>query len=227
MAENRPLLILRLEGAMQSWGESSKWDTRDTAIMPTKSGVIGLLACALGLPRGDERITALYDAVQVAVRTDRQGSRMVDYHTVTGEPLRNAEGKPRSTGNTFISHRDYWQDASFLVVIEAECGLLEQLKQALLHPKWCLYLGRKSCVPSRPVFEALTYVYTSSLDAIQRYPAAPRAQYPMLYECESASPQAAALTRPDGKPAAGTRRFARRWVWRSTVKEEAHVSDEN
>lgn len=227
MAENRPLLILRLEGAMQSWGESSKWDTRDTAIMPTKSGVIGLLACALGLPRGDERITALYDAVQVAVRTDRQGSRMVDYHTVTGEPLRNAEGKPRSTGNTFISHRDYWQDASFLVVIEAECGLLEQLKQALLHPKWCLYLGRKSCVPSRPVFEALTYAYTSSLDAIQRYPAAPRAQYPMLYECESASPQAAELTRPDGKPAAGTRRFAWRWVWRSTVKEEAHVSDEN
>lgn len=227
MAENRPLLILRLEGAMQSWGESSKWDTRDTAIMPTKSGVIGLLACALGLPRGNERITALYDAVQVAVRTDRQGSRMVDYHTVTGEPLRNAEGKPRSTGNTFISHRDYWQDASFLVVIEAECGLLERLKQALLHPKWCLYLGRKSCVPSRPVFEALTYAYTSSLDAIQRYPAAPRAQYPMLYECESASPQVAALTRPDGKPAAGTRRFARRWVWRSTVKEEAHVSDEN
>lgn len=227
MAENRPLLILRLEGAMQSWGESSKWDTRDTGIMPTKSGVIGLLACALGLPRGDERITALYDAVQVAVRTDRQGSRMVDYHTVTGEPLRNAEGKPRSTGNTFISHRDYWQDASFLVVIEAECGLLEQLKQALLHPKWCLYLGRKSCVPSRPVFEALTYTYASSLDAIQRYPAAPRAQYPMLYECESASPQAVALTRPDGKPAAGTRRFARRWVWRSMVKEEAHVSDEN
>lgn len=227
MAENRPLLMLRLEGAMQSWGENSKWDARDTASLPTKSGVIGLLACALGWAREDARIMALYDALQVSVRADRQGNRMVDYHTVTGNPLRNAEGKPRSTGNTFISRREYWQDASFLVVIQAEPSLLEQLAQALSHPKWCLYLGRKSCVPSRPVFEEISRDYADGMDAVQHYPAAPRAQYPMLYECETAQPQAAAMTRPDGRPKAGTRRFALRRVWRGTVKEETHVSDPN
>ena len=35
------LLILRLEGALQSWGERSHWDHRDTANFPTKSGVVG------------------------------------------------------------------------------------------------------------------------------------------------------------------------------------------
>ena len=47
------LLLIRLEGALQSWGEWAKWDERDSGLMPTKSGVIGVLACCMGLKRGD------------------------------------------------------------------------------------------------------------------------------------------------------------------------------
>ena len=70
MAAYPTLLILRLEGALQSWGENSKWDARDTAALPTKSGIVGLLACALGWERGDARIAELYDTIQIAVRAD-------------------------------------------------------------------------------------------------------------------------------------------------------------
>ena len=41
-------LFLRLEGPLQSWGERGHWAVRDTAPEPTKSGVVGLLGCALG-----------------------------------------------------------------------------------------------------------------------------------------------------------------------------------
>jgi CRISPR system Cascade subunit CasD len=50
-------LFLRLEGPLQSWGERARWDVRDTAPEPTKSGVIGLLACALGLSADEDWIT--------------------------------------------------------------------------------------------------------------------------------------------------------------------------
>ena len=45
------VLVLRLEGPLQSWGERSRWDVRETADRPTKSAVIGLLGAALGLKR--------------------------------------------------------------------------------------------------------------------------------------------------------------------------------
>ena len=228
MAAYSTLLILRLEGVLQSWGEDSKWDARDTAVMPTKSGIVGLLACALGWERGDARIAELYDKIQIAVRADRPGVRMTDYHTVTGHPLRNAEGKPRSTGNTIVTSRQYLQDASFLVVLQAGEPVIKMLEQALRSPKWCLYLGRRSCVPSRPVLESVTDRYADLMDAVRQYPAPDRAQYPLQYECEQPQPQLPGMTRQDGQPAAGSRQFARRRVWRGVIsRRENDVSDKD
>lgn len=48
-------LLLRLAAPLQSWGADSKFETRKTNREPTKSGVIGLLAAALGLRRDDAR----------------------------------------------------------------------------------------------------------------------------------------------------------------------------
>ena len=44
-------LLLRLAAPLQAWGADSKFEPRKTAREPTKSGVIGLLAAALGLRR--------------------------------------------------------------------------------------------------------------------------------------------------------------------------------
>ena len=157
----KKLLILRLEGALQSWDASSKWDERSTGDFPTKSGVVGLLGCALGLERKNAALVALNKALTMAVRADRRGDHFTDFQTVTGFPLRNAEGKPKTTGNTIISKRSYLQDACFTVFLEMDEAWHDQLVYALKAPKWCLYLGRKTCVPSRPVLECEEPPYAS------------------------------------------------------------------
>src|SRR5262245_32759321 len=94
-------LFLRLEGPLQSWSLRDHWEERSTASEPTKSGVIGLLGCALGLHRGDDRLRRLSEALRMGVRIDRQGTVLVDYHTTGGakgpddrpEGMLNARGE--------------------------------------------------------------------------------------------------------------------------------------
>lgn len=226
MTQNTSLLVLRLEGALQSWGEQAKWDERDSASMPTKSGVVGLLACAMGLERENPEIAALSDHIQIAVRADRPGRKAVDYQTVTGDPLWNAEGKKRSLGNTFISRRTYLEDASFLVVIAADRLWTEKITGALKNPVWCPYLGRKNCIPSCPILLEEHPKETDILTLLKTYPPADRAEYPMTFETEIPLPGCACYTRPDQRRT-GYRRFDRRMVWRGIIEEESHVSDEN
>lgn len=159
-------LFLRLEGPLQSWGERGRWSVRDTAPEPTKSGVIGLIACALGY-RTDEQIRPLSEKTRMAVRCDAPGQLITDYHTVGGgydyPTLLTAEGKPKKIASTGAPHteltwRDYLCDASFLVALQVEAGdeeLIDQMAHALQNPVWPVYLGRKSCPPSRPVFDGV------------------------------------------------------------------------
>jgi CRISPR system Cascade subunit CasD len=150
---------MRLEGPLQSWGERSSWDTRDTALMPTKSGVIGLAAGCMGLARGDEGIDKLSQALHMAVRADKPGIVMTDYQTVQGMPyLNSANGKPR-TANTIVSPRDYLQDASFLVALYGDSETIENVAKGIREPKWAPYLGRKNCVPATPIIPVLTEKY--------------------------------------------------------------------
>lgn len=151
-------LFLRLEGPLQAWGERARWSVRDSAPEPTKSGVVGLLGCALGL-KADEDLRDLSRSLRMGVRCDRPGSPLVDYHTVCGGVL-SAEGKVKKTASTgkaetVVSHRSYLCDACFLVALQVTHGpndLIERLATAVQQPNWPVYLGRKSCVPSVPVF---------------------------------------------------------------------------
>ena len=231
MAEKKKLLLLRLEGVLQAWGEDSKWDIRDTSAMPTKSGIVGLLACAMGLERGNPEIAEMSDSITLAVREDRMGARLLDFHTVTGTPLLNAEGKRRSSGDTFISRRQYLQDASFLVIIDSDDSWRDRMVQALQHPKWCLYLGRKCCVPSRPILIGVTDEYVDSLDVLQHYPIPARRNGDELgtsrtcrYESEIQNQGDTALSHSDVVLANGYRQFSRRRVWRGIVREVPYVS---
>ena len=226
MAEKKTLLILRLEGALQAWGEMSKWDLRDSADFPTKSGVVGLLGCAMGLERGDPRLAELSNSLYLAVRADRAGLRTVDFQTVTGNPLRTAEGKPKAGGNTIISRRAYLQDACFTVFLDIQDPWRERIAEALKAPRWPMYLGRKNCVPSRPVWEAETTDYTSVEEAVRLYPAADRADITMLFETEEISASHASYLRSD-RLTDGRRSFALRQVWRGAIKEDQHDSFEN
>lgn len=225
MAEKKSILILRLEGLLQSWGETSKWDFRDSSTMPTKSGIVGLLGCAMGEERGSQTLVELAQGITVAVRADRPGVKFVDFQTVQGHPLMAATGKPKTTGNTILSPHAYLQDACFTVFIDTSPEWGARIRKALEDPKWCIYLGRKNCVPSRPIL-AETAVFDNLMAAVRDYPAAERAEKTMTYECEIPDGAAASLLRPDDLVGAG-RQFQLRRVWRGTVerKEEEDVSD--
>ena len=150
-------LFLRLEGPLQSWGERARWTVRDSAPEPTKSGIVGLLGCALGLG-GDDDLRSLSKAIRVAVRCDRPGTPLVDYHTVVGGVL-SAQNRIKINANTHeaetvVSHRTYLSDASFLVAVRCDDGeLVQRLASALKSPHWPIFLGRKCCVPSLPPLE--------------------------------------------------------------------------
>lgn len=210
-----PILIFRLEGVLQSWDDSSKWDYRKTGIFPTKSGVIGLLGCALGLERTDTRLGEISKAVRMMVRADRPGELLDDFHTVTAERLLTASGDQRSSGNTIISHRSYLQDASFLVGLQGSKELLEELSDALLSPKWSVYLGRKSCVPSVPVVGTLTEDYSDLWEAMQRYPLAARHKDVIMVETDSIND---GYVRQDLRISAEKLEYATRRVTVKTIK---------
>ncbi len=149
-------LFLRLEAPLQSWGERARWNIRDTAPRPTKSGVIGLLACALGWNE-DDRLRELSQNLRFGVRVDREGVELSDYHTVVGGVLA-ADGKVKKNQKTkqpetVVTNRAYLCDASFLAVVQGDSSLIAKLAAAVQDPVWPIYLGRRSCPPGRPVFE--------------------------------------------------------------------------
>lgn len=141
-------LLLRLAGPMQSWGTTSRFDERDTQLEPSKSGVLGLVCAALGR----DRVEPVEDlaALNMGVRVEREGVPLRDYQTATGVVIASS-GKP-DLERTVVSPRYYLADAVFLVGLEGGLSLLESIQQALASPVWPLALGRKSCVPSLPVY---------------------------------------------------------------------------
>jgi CRISPR system Cascade subunit CasD len=151
-------LFLRLEGPMQSWGERAHWDIRDTALEPTKSGIVGLLGCALGISE-DHDLVNLSREIRLGIRCDRPGKLITDYHTVNGGVL-SAEGKVKLNASTHlpetvVSTRYYLSDASFLAAIHANPDCIDHLSKAVKSPVWPVFLGRKSCPPSRQIFEGV------------------------------------------------------------------------
>jgi CRISPR system Cascade subunit CasD len=144
------VLLLRLAGPMQSWGTRSRFSQRDTGLEPSRSGVIGLLCAALGRPRQEPLDD--FRPLKMAVRVDREGRLMRDYHTA--QTVRRAD-PTKGTQDTVLSERFYLADADFLVGLEGDRAFLERLDAALHHPVWPLFLGRKAFVPSLPVSEGI------------------------------------------------------------------------
>ncbi|WP_030408218.1 type I-E CRISPR-associated protein Cas5/CasD [Streptomyces albus] len=157
--EAGPVLLLRLAGPLQSWGDRSSFNRRETRPEPTKSGVIGLLAAAAGRPRRANLDDLA--SLDLGIRVDRPGSLLRDYHTVSdyrGRPLLSAavtgKGRQKPTSpakHTHVTQRFYLQDAVFLAAVTGPEPLVTALDHALRHPAFPLALGRRSCVPTQPV----------------------------------------------------------------------------
>lgn len=143
-------LLMRLQGPLQSWGTTSRFDERDTQLEPSKSGVLGLVCAALGRDRSEPVVDLA--ALRMGVRVDREGVPMRDYQTATGVLIATGKADLR---RTVVSPRFYLADAAFLVGLEGEDeSLLARIHDALRAPVWPLALGRKSFVPGLPVWLA-------------------------------------------------------------------------
>lgn len=141
------VLLLRLAGPLQSWGVKSRFTVRGTELAPTKSGVIGMLAAAVGRRRTDPIEDLL--SLRFGVRKDQPGTVLRDFHTA-----RTLDGKQSMP----LSERYYLADAVYLAAIEGEESLLEGIDAALRHPVFPLYLGRRSCPPSQPLSLGIRHV---------------------------------------------------------------------
>jgi CRISPR system Cascade subunit CasD len=152
---------------MQSWGTTSRFDERDTGKEPSKSGVIGLLAAALGIDRNNWIDLEPLTRLTMGVRHDRPGVLKRDYQTAQ----HITSGNPNVIHKTAVTTRDYLADAVFLVGLEgADRSLLENAHNALLNPVWPLALGRKSYVPSEPIWLHDGLVDAPLRDALSSWP---------------------------------------------------------
>lgn len=229
-----PTLLLRLAGPMQSWGTTSRFDQRDTGKEPSKSGVVGLLAAALGIDREvwDDELKSLA-ALTMAVRHDRPGVLKRDYQTAgcaATDKMRRADGSLSDDGVT--SHRDYLTDAVFLVGLQGpDRSLLERAHAALQNPVWALALGRKSYVPSEPVWLDDGIVDAPLLEALaaKSWIATPRhwesTPERLLVSMESAD-GSGALRMDQPLSSFAERHFGARYVrseWVNLQQEDAHA----
>lgn len=180
-------ILLWLEAPIQSWGFDSKFGRRDTLNFPTKSGILGLVCCAMGATGEQVKLLKEFSELKqtvisyVRAKKDKNGNiiktprepllhdfQMIGSGYDNKDPWQSllipktAEGKPAVGGGTKLTHRYYLQDAVFAVILEVPNSLAEAVSEALQNPVYDIYLGRKCCVPSDFIYQGL---YTSEDDA--------------------------------------------------------------
>lgn len=176
-------LAFLLDSPMQSWGESSRFQQRDTASWPTKSALIGLMAAAIGIDKhaADEAariapLAALRCTVLLWEKPSAPMTRLQDFHTVGGGFDKNASPMeklsiPSKAGDgsafgTVITRRTYLTDARFIALFEGDPTLLESCASALQDPVWGVWFGRKCCLPGRPLGPVIADSRDAALTAL-------------------------------------------------------------
>jgi len=181
-------LLLWLQAPLQSWGYDSKFGRRDTLNFPTKSGVLGLLCCALGKNGEQTKLLAEFSLYKqtilsfVHTRQDKENNRVKlpsepvlrDFHMVGSgynnkDPWQSLlipktrEGKKPNGAGTKMTYRYYLQDSFFAVILELPENKSELLANALQKPVWDLYLGRKTCVPTDFIYRGMFKCFNDAI----------------------------------------------------------------
>jgi CRISPR system Cascade subunit CasD len=155
-------ILLWLEGPLQAWGSDSKFGRRESLKFPTKSGVLGLVCCALGATGEQRELLEEFSSLSQTVVSYTKALReplLRDFQMVGSGydesdpwqtlliPKKNDGGKAVG-GGTKMTYRFYLQDARFAVVLEVPSSRAGDLADALQNPVYDLYLGRKTCAPT-------------------------------------------------------------------------------
>lgn len=162
---------MRLDAPLMSFG-SVKVDQRNgTDDFPYRAMLTGLFANALGLVRADaDAHDLLQSGLRYAARRDQPGELLVDFQTVDFDPagpsashlgwttwgrIEERKGGEASEG-THIRERHYLAGAVITAAVAfkevpGSPFTLAGLEAALNAPARPLFLGRKCCIPSRPL----------------------------------------------------------------------------
>lgn len=160
-------LLCQLHGPLAAWGSVAVGEIRPSAPAPTRSGVLGIVAAALGIRRGDEQaLSALCAGYGLAVRVDAPGEQIIDYHTIQAPKARGKREffsrrdellqklEPGEDLTTILSRREYLVNGLFTACLWATAEPpypLNVLAETLSRPRFSLYLGRKSCPLALPL----------------------------------------------------------------------------
>ena len=157
-------LVFHLTGPMGGWGGIAVGTFRPTMRHPTKSAIVGIVAAALGLGRGDDRVRSLFTCFEYAVISAGTESEISDFATVeSSEPDRDETFTvlpPRSLElsrkkrNTIVVDRRYVCNGYYTVIMVPKGETifsLESIRDSLQFPTYVPYLGRKSCPLSFPM----------------------------------------------------------------------------
>ena len=161
-------VFLRFAAPLQSWATSRvTGNIVRTERVPSRSGVVGLLAASLGAPR--DAWPAWLADLMIEVRSEWTGEFIDDFQTInprdedleyqqrtytlmTGKRwIKSAHFTPDGEGGTAIVRRTYLANAEFLVAITAERHF-DELVAAIRAPKFSTYPGRKAFAPVFPFY---------------------------------------------------------------------------
>lgn len=156
------VLLFTLYAPMASFGEIAVGERRSSWSRPARSAVLGLVAGAMGIDRGDEGThRQLEESLHFAVRTETPGLPMEDYHTAQAARARKGQsfGTRRDELllgdlNTVLSSREWRADSFFTVALWNRDGAgldLGAMADALNRPTFVLYVGRKSAPLGLPL----------------------------------------------------------------------------
>lgn len=165
-------LLFQVFSVLQGWGASLRGDYLRTLRRPTKSNIVGMVAGAMGISRGDEKkLLDLQDQILYACRIDARGVTLEDYQIAKvpvytkGRPIVKEDQKYYS--NVFRKY--YLCNAHFTVCLRSNKKLLMNIQDALQDPVYQVYFGRAACIPDAPLLPKI--IQTKSLaDAFERYP---------------------------------------------------------
>ncbi len=172
--------LLWLEGPMQAWGYDSYFGVRQSLDFPTKSGVLGMLLAGMGKGGSQEELLAELSPLShtcFSLSRSHSVQRMVDYHVVGNgfrsegwESMmipRKRDGGYAVGGGSKLTFRHYLQDAVFAVIMEIPSFISDAVESAFEYPVWPIFLGRKCCVPSKPIFRGIYPEYDAAEIALR------------------------------------------------------------
>lgn len=164
-------LITTLEAPMMSFGSQAVDNRRPTGHFPALSMLTGLLGNALGWRRWHDAdlMDSIQSRIRFASRIDREpssGASFTDFQvadigaddvgwTTRGIPEKRGGSKGTYRGK-YLRYVDYLADMRISVALRLTPPkvnpALEELGDALREPYRPLFIGRKSCLPSEPLF---------------------------------------------------------------------------